>query len=213
MTVSPPRRDDLDDSSAHPIEVGQDQPGGSSISSAQDTAELLLRLRQLAVSSSSEQRFLDMTIRAVCNGLKTPLGKILELDSDEEQLLVRAGIGWRDGVVGYARVATKPTSQAGLTLALREPVMFDDLRGTRRFTDALLLRSHGVVSSLSVAIATDDQLVGVLSVHTLEPRSFSSVEARFLTDVAAIVGDALARRRHTSEEASTHSTTSDSDAD
>jgi GAF domain-containing protein len=195
MTASTPLRGDADGASEGTSRVNQAE-ALQPISAADEVLDVLERLRQLAASSSSEQQFLNMAIRAVCNTLTVPLGKVLEVDSQGEFLLIRAGVGWREGVVGFARVPAKPTSQAGLTLALREPVMFDDLRGTRRFTDALILRSHGVVSSLSIALCTEDRIIGVLSVHSLHRRDFSSKESRFLTDAAAIIAEALSRRRY-----------------
>lgn len=155
----------------------------------------LTGLEQFAAAHTPEQQFLDEAVCLVCEALQAPLAKVLELDDSGKQLLVRAGAGWPAGVVGNTRIPAAPSSQAGHTVGYREAVIFDDLSGTKRFADAGLLRSQGVISSLSVTIADSDRSLGVLGVHYRCRRDFTEEELRFLEHAAAIIGRGLSRRR------------------
>jgi GAF domain-containing protein len=146
-------------------------------------ADMLASVEQLAANSSSTQLVFDETVRAVARALDVPLCKILELSDDRSELLVRAGVGWQPGVVGSARVPAGPESQPGYALARHEPVTFDDLSHTSRFTAASLARSHGIVSSACLPIGQGDGAFGVLCVHDVKARRFSRGELLFLRRV------------------------------
>jgi GAF domain-containing protein len=114
---------------------------------------------------------------------------------DGTTLLLQAGVGCREGLVGTATVGTNLQSQAGYALIFPGPVVVDDLRTENRFEDADLLREHGVVSGLSTTIHVDGRAYGVLSAHTKERRSFTEDEILFLQEVAEVLGAAIGRRR------------------
>jgi GAF domain-containing protein len=105
-----------------------------------------------------------LALAIICLGLEVPLGKVLELDRDGKLLLVRAGIGWRQGIAGYATVAANTTSIAGYTLRQAGVVVFDDVKETSRFTDAHLLRSHDVRGTLATRISRKGKPWGVLTI-------------------------------------------------
>jgi transcriptional regulator with GAF, ATPase, and Fis domain len=144
----------------------------------------LASLEQLTATSSGTQLVFDETVRAVAHTLDVPLCKILELSNDRSELLVRSGVGWQPGVVGRARVPAGPESQPGYALHRHEPVTFDDLSRTSRFTAASLARRHGIVSSACLPIGQADGTFGVLCVHDVKERRFSRDEILFLRRVA-----------------------------
>ena len=114
---------------------------------------------------------------------------------DGATLLLRAGVGWREGLVGKATVGTNLRSQAGYALISPGPVVVEDLRTENRFEDLDLLLEHGVVSGLSTTIHVGGLAYGVLSAHTSERRSFTEDEILFLQEVAEVLGAAIERRR------------------
>ncbi len=154
-------------------------------------AEALARLRALCATQDADSTRLEQALRVVAGALGTPFAKILELEKSGELLVVSAGIGWRKGVAGYATVPAATSSSAGYVLRQQRAVIFDDIQRTRRFTDATLLRSHNVTSSLAVRIAGQDRVLGVLSVHEQAPRRFTSHEASFLEEAATILADLM----------------------
>src|SRR6478752_6231337 len=90
-----------------------EQPPGSSRPSAELTERSLrLRIRQqeilaeLGVLALQGTKFIDLlnhTARLTADGLGAEYCKVLEYLPAENRLLVRAGVGWDEGVVGSAR--------------------------------------------------------------------------------------------------------------
>src|SRR3546814_15211890 len=64
--------------------------------------------------------------------LSADLCKVLELTPDGNSLLLRAGVGWREGLVGSATMGADLQSQAGFALQVDEPVIVKDLRSEER---------------------------------------------------------------------------------
>jgi two-component system, cell cycle sensor histidine kinase and response regulator CckA len=125
--------------------------------------------------------------------------KILELLPDGKALLLRAGVGWKAGLVGQATVGAGINSQAGYTLLSNEPVIVKDLRTDERFSGPPLLREHGVVSGLSVIIGPRDRPLGVLGAYTTKPRSFTEDDIHFLEAVANVLSPVI-ENSHSLEE-------------
>ncbi len=134
------------------------------------------------------------SVRRVAETLSIEYVKILELLPDDT-LLLRAGVGWHDGLVGHATVGTDLDSQAGFTLVSSEPVVVEDLRTESRFRGPQLLRDHEVVSGMSVIIFAGREPYGIFGVHTRESRAFSGDDINFLQAVAHFVGDGVDRLR------------------
>ena len=122
--------------------------------------------------------------------------KILELLPDGKALLLRAGVGWKEGCVGHATVDTGTNSQAGYTLISDKPVIVDDMRTEKRFSAPSLLVDHGVVSGMSIKlIKGKDRPFGVMGVHTTRKRTFTRDDANFLLSVSNVIADAIERKR------------------
>ena len=142
---------------------------------------------------------LDLAMNAVLHKVAQVLAveyvKILALTPDEKRLSLRWGVGWQDGLVGRATVATDKGSQAGYTLLQNTPVVVPDLRSEDRFKAPPLLRRHRVRSGISVVIPGERRPFGVLGVHSKQPRSFGDQEAQFLQSVAHTIGTAIRHSR------------------
>lgn len=155
---------------------------------------LVAYLGRIALGDIELQALLDFTVESLARVLEVPLCKVLELDPDGNSLLLRAGIGWKDGLVGVARVDANSTTQAGFTLASATPVVVENLRREQRFSGPPLLFDHGVVSGMSVVIhGQDDSHYGVLGVHATEYRCFSEHDINFLQSVANVLAESIRR--------------------
>ena len=138
---------------------------------------------------------LAAAVDTVRTTLDAEMAKVLELLPGGEALLLRAGAGWHDGLVGTAEVPAGADSQAGYTLASAVPVVVEDLAADDRFRGPKLLTDHGVVSGLSVIIRGPHGPWGVFGVHTRRRRVFTRDDVHFLQAVANVVGAALERQR------------------
>ncbi len=166
--------------------------------------ELATRVRQQAAVATLGQAELlgagvDDTLvaasAALADGLRMELVKILELLPDDSGVLLRAGVGWKAGLVGHTVVPIGKDSQAGYTLAAGGPVIVEDMTSESRFSGPALLHEHGVVSGLSVPIEGDDRPWGVLGVHSRERRSFSEEDVHFVQSVANVLAESIRRQR------------------
>lgn len=170
----------------------------------QAQAELTRRARQQAAVATLGQRALagadisglmDEAVAAVAETLEVELAKVLELRPEGDALLLRAGVGWREGLVGRATVEAGPGSQAGYTLHVNAPVVVEDLASEARFSGPPLLLDHGVVAGVSVVIAGGERPFGVLGAHSRSPRRFSPDDLHFLQGVANVLAEGIQRWR------------------
>ncbi|MGR3310052.1 MAG: sensor histidine kinase, partial [Candidatus Brocadiales bacterium] len=148
-----------------------------------------------ALAGIDLQALMDEAVTQACRALNVDYCKILELLPGGSSLLLRAGKGWMEGLVGQATVGTEQDSQAGYTLLSKEPVIVEDLRTETRFNTPQLLHDHGAVSGASVIIQGKDTPYGVFGVHTTKKRKFTKDDIYFLQAIANVLGAAIERKR------------------
>jgi hypothetical protein len=90
--------------------------------------DVLAKFGELALRSDSLDEILTEGCRLVSEALGTELAKVMELRSDGTTLLVRAGNGWKDGVVGEVTVQAVKGSSEGFALQTGLPVLSDDIK-------------------------------------------------------------------------------------
>ena len=154
----------------------------------------VVQIGQLALGGRDLPRIFDEACALVAGTLHVELCKLLELLPDGQALLLRSGVGWKEGVVGHATVSSGSDSQAGYTLASAAPVIVEDLQAETRFKGPPLLCDHGVVSGMSVVIPGRAQPFGVLGTHTIKRRSFTTDDVHFLEAVANVLSQAIERK-------------------
>jgi len=156
---------------------------------------VVAELGQFALEQRDLSRLMDEAVVRVAQTLNVEYCKVLELLPDGEALLLRASVGWKDGLLGAAAVSAGLESQAGYTLLTDGPVVVEDLSTETRFRGPPLLHEHGIVSGMSVVIRGGDRPFGVLGAHSASPRAFSSNDVNFLKTVANVLGVAVERSR------------------
>lgn len=152
------------------------------------------RLAFSALSGVELAELFERTVSEVSEVLGVEFCKMLELLPDGDRLVLRAGVGWSEGLTGEATVGSGLESQAGYTLISRQPVVVRDLANERRFFGPLLLLEHGVRSGVSATIRAGGRSYGVLGAHTRVERSFKEEEAAYVQSVADLLGAAIERR-------------------
>jgi diguanylate cyclase (GGDEF)-like protein len=160
---------------------------------------LKARVRQQAVVTELGHRALtgvDLSVlmtaavTLVAQALEVEYCKIMELLPDGNRLLLRAGVGWKKGLVGQATVG-KGESQAGYALLINEPLIVEDLQSETRFGAPKLLHDDGIVSGMSVIIPGPEIPFGVLGAHTTKRRGFGQDDINFLRSVANVLAAAI----------------------
>lgn len=170
------------------------------------TSDLRLRHRHLlaelggcALRTSEIDPLLQEACRIAAEGMGTRFCKVLQLLPEEGKLLVRAGVGWRDGVVGHVKLDADDGSPAGHALRTGEPVISNDLARESRFRTPALLVEHGIERAMNVIIQGDCAPFGVLEVDSRHPGGFSEDDISFLQAAANLVGVAIGRGRREEE--------------
>lgn len=131
----------------------------------------------------------------VARSLGVNFVKVLQYLPDEKLLLVRAGVGWGDGVVGHARIGADLESPAGYALQTGQPVISNDLDREERFRVPELLKAHGVRSAVNVIIKSKQHIFGVLEADSRESRVFAEDDVKFLQGYATILSFAIDQAR------------------
>jgi two-component sensor histidine kinase len=159
--------------------------------------QTLARFGELALKSDDLFEILNEACRLVGDALGTGLAKILELQEDGRTLLVRAGFGWGDDVVGKARIAVGPTSSAGHAMSTGEAVVSPDIENDSRFEHPDFLRRAGVRAAVNTIIIGPEgqQPYGVLEVDSKTPGRFTEDDIHFLRTYANLIASAVARLR------------------
>lgn len=156
---------------------------------------VVAQLGQQALAGTDLSLLMNEAVALVAQTLQVEYCKVLELLPEVGALLLRAGIGWQPGLVGYATVGADANSQAGYTLQVGKPVIVEDLRTETRFTGPALLHEHGVIAGLSVTIAGRERPFGVLSAHIRSRRAFTRDDIYFLQAVANVLSTAIERQQ------------------
>ncbi|WP_267643194.1 PAS domain S-box protein [Haloarchaeobius amylolyticus] len=162
--------------------------------------EAVSRLGRYALEQPDLDDLFQMASDLVTDVLDVDYCKVLDLDEDAEELLLRQGVGWRDGIVGEATVsAVEDDSQASYTLRTSGPVVVEDMATETRFSGPDLLTSHDVSSGISTVIGPYDDPWGILGTHDTEQRSYGDEDVTFVQSVSALLATAIERHTYRQE--------------
>jgi len=168
-----------------------------------DSADLLrqqtslARFGALALKSDDLDEILTEACRLVGEALGTDLAKVVELQEDGQTLLVRAGVGWKPGVVGVATIKVADDTSEGAALKTNKPMVSPDISKESRFRYPQFLTDNGVRAVVNVVIigSKDKPAFGILQVDSRKPREFTEGDIVFLTGYANLLAGAVDRHR------------------
>lgn len=158
--------------------------------------EILSELGVRALQGATLDELLNDTARLTAEGLKAEFCKVLEYLPANNQLLVRAGVGWDPGVIGIATVGSDLASPAGFALRTGKPVISNHLENEQRFRTPEMLRKHGVRRAMNVILQGDGKPFGVLEVDSKSEADFEENDLAFLQGTANLLGMAIERERN-----------------
>ncbi|MCK1339805.1 GAF domain-containing protein [Bradyrhizobium sp. 38] len=183
-----------------------DGPAASSPHSA-GRDELGYRLRQQsllgefgrAAMQTRDLRIILQKATELCAiGLQAQFAKVLEYETNEECLMVRAGVGWKENTIDVVSLAADVGSPAGYAYRTGESVISNHLEAETRFRTPQLLTDHGVRRAINVLIekgAEGKAYFGVLEVDSADAGQFDQADADFLTGFAGLLGIAIERQQ------------------
>jgi two-component system, sensor histidine kinase PdtaS len=145
------------------------------------------------------QALLQYAVEEVAVVVDAEYVKIMEYRPATQDLLVRAGVGWKEGIVGHETLPVHMRSPAGRALLTEEPIRIIDIQHSEEFDYSNLLRDHSVTSLVNVPIAWEGHIYGVLETDS---RSFTDPlddTIHFLHGFANMLAAAIQRKQHEEE--------------
>ena len=155
--------------------------------------EGIAELGKYALAKKNLVLLMKRAVNLVASILEVEYCQVWELLPDEKNLLLKAGVGWHDGLVGVITVSADNNSQAGYILLSSKPVIVTDLPSETRFNVPALLLERQIVSGMGVIVLGRARPFGVLSTHTTRQRIFSQDDINFIQAIANIVAQAVER--------------------
>ncbi|MEJ0072218.1 MAG: GAF domain-containing protein [Pseudomonadota bacterium] len=145
--------------------------------------------------SNDLDEILTEACRLAGEALGTELSKVVELQADGQTLLVRAGVGWKPGVVGKATLTATEDSSEGHALRTGEPMISPDIAAETRFKYPSFLIENGVRAVANVLIigSQGEPPFGILQVDSRTPRPFTDSDIAFLRSYANLLAGAVDR--------------------
>jgi signal transduction histidine kinase/ActR/RegA family two-component response regulator len=151
-------------------------------------------LRRHALTGASLPELYGRAAASIAESLEVELGAVFEVVPEGRRLVVRAGVGWPEHVVGNASVAWDHAEHAGYALTAAGTVAFDNLGEESRFGAPFLIE-HGVVSGACSAIRARGAASGVLGAYARAARRFDAEERQFVETMAGVLAEATERDR------------------
>jgi anti-sigma regulatory factor (Ser/Thr protein kinase)/putative methionine-R-sulfoxide reductase with GAF domain len=180
---------------AHEFEPGLGQvilQHAGTVQAPTEQVQSLYRLSDPALSELSLEELLDELMDRVRDALAVDTAAILLLDRESQQLVARAAKGLEEEVEQGVRI---PIGRgfAGRIAAERVAIFIADVD----HADILnpILREKGIRSLLGVPLIVEGDLIGVLHVGSLAPRTFGERDLAVLELAAARVGPGIERAR------------------
>jgi diguanylate cyclase (GGDEF)-like protein len=136
---------------------------------------------------------MDHAVDAISRTLDLELCELLQLTDDREALLLRAGVGWDEGLVRSSMVPVGSEYYAGFAWGAKGPVVVEDYAGEARFKPTPALRRHEGAATIGVVVGAQKRPYGVLAAHSRTPRQFRTDEVDFMQGIANVLAEAIAR--------------------
>jgi two-component sensor histidine kinase len=139
--------------------------------------------------------------RVCASGLDVPFCKVCRYREAENDLLIEAGCGWKDGVVGHVVSRADRTSPQGRAFITGEPSICNDLREDTQFKLPAFYAEHGIISTIDVIIKGgvkgSDRPYGVLEIDNNKQHDYDQHDVDFLTAFANVLAEAVSTAERT----------------
>ncbi|HTF78733.1 MAG TPA: GAF domain-containing protein, partial [Bradyrhizobium sp.] len=160
--------------------------------------ELLRQQTAIARFGSFALRELDLTnilteaVRVCAEGLGVPFSQVCRYRAESKDLVVAAGYGWRDQVIGHVVSRADMSSPQGRAFTTGEPAICDDLQKGACYELPPSYAAQGIVSIVDVVIkANDGQPYGILEIGADQPRDYDQYDIHFLNGFASVLAEAV----------------------
>jgi diguanylate cyclase (GGDEF)-like protein len=153
------------------------------------------RFGQQALEGADIEELAHEACQILADVLGLDYGGVLQHLPESNDLLLVAGVGLPEGLVGEARVPADYRSQSGYALATGQATIVDDWEEETRFQQSELQAKQGMRSAAIILIDGKERPYGVLGAGAREPRGFTREDVNFMQAIANVLANAIERRR------------------
>ncbi len=152
----------------------------------------IARFGSFALRERNLMNILNEAVRVCAEGLSVPFSKVCRYRPEENDLLIVAGFGWQDGVVGRVVSRADMSSPQGRAFTTGLPSIIDDLQKVTDFDPPPFYAAHGIVSIIDVIIkGNDEQPYGILEIDNDKQHDYDQYDINFLTGFANVLAEAV----------------------
>jgi len=154
--------------------------------------EAIARFGSFALRERDLSKILTEAARVCADGLGVPFSKVCQYRADQNDLLIVAGHGWQDGVIGHVVSRADMSSPQGRAFTTGEPSIIDDLQKDAGFDLPPFYAAHGIISTIDVIIkGSDEQPYGILEIDSDRQHNYEQHDVNFLTGFANVLAEAV----------------------
>jgi diguanylate cyclase (GGDEF)-like protein len=153
------------------------------------------RFGQLAIEGAGIDDLVQEACRIVTDVLEIEYGVVFKPAVSPDELLLAAGVGIEENLIGNATVPAGRRSHSGYALATGEATVVHDFDDEKRFQQSELQRRQGVKSAAVIVIKGKGQPYGVIGAGSRRPHDFSQEDVNFMQAIANVLANAIERRR------------------
>jgi two-component sensor histidine kinase len=136
--------------------------------------------------------------RVCAKGLNVNFAKVCRYREAENDLLIEAGVGWHEGVVGHVVSRADVSSPQGRAFVTGEPSICNDIQDEHEFVLPPFYAEHSIISTIDVIIkGSSDQPYGVLEIDSEQQQAYDEHDVAFLTGFANVLAEAVSTSERT----------------
>jgi signal transduction histidine kinase len=159
----------------------------------------IARFGSFALREWDLTKILDEAVRACAEGLGVPFSKVCRFRPEQNDLLIVAGYGWNDGVIGHVVSRADMTSPQGRAFTTGEPSICADVQ-QGDFDLPPFYAAHGIVSIVDVIIKGSDNLPwGILEIDNSRRHEYDQHDINFLSGFANVLAEAVSTASRAAE--------------
>ena len=152
----------------------------------------IARFGSFALRERDLTKILTEAVRVCAEGLSVPFSKVCRYRPEENDLLIVAGYGWQDGVIGHVVSRADMSSPQGRAFTTGLPSIIDNLQEVAGFDPPPFYAAHGIVSIIDVIIkGNDDQPYGILEIDNDKQHDYDQNDINFLTGFANVLAESV----------------------
>jgi diguanylate cyclase (GGDEF)-like protein len=152
------------------------------------------RFGQLAIEGAGIDELCREACRIVADVLEIEYGVVFKPIANEEELLLVAGVGIEEELIGTATVPAGHRSQSGYALLIGETTVVDDMDNEQRFQQSNLQKQKEVKTAAVILIKGKGEPYGVIGAGSRQLHRFSQEDVDFMQAIANVLANAIERR-------------------